>query len=159
ERLHPGARREAGRPAEAGRRSSGRPRGDDARQRRPKAGPRAPAAEAAQRPRSHQVPVRGVQGDRPADPVAVRRVLVWGGLPCPPPRPRLAITLLAALALAPLAAAQPIEPLQYTRPEPPAAPSDVAEAPAKAEKSASGLAWKVLAKGRGDAHPGAHDKV
>jgi peptidylprolyl isomerase len=35
----------------------------------------------------------------------------------------------------------------------------VAEAPAGAEKSPSGLAWKVLAKGRGAAHPGPHDKA
>jgi peptidylprolyl isomerase len=68
-------------------------------------------------------------------------------------------TLLAALSLAPVAAAQPIEPLASARPEPPPAPRDVAEAPASAEKSTSGLAWKVLAKGRGDARPGPHDKV
>src|SRR6516225_8770663 len=69
-----------------------------------------------------------------------------------------AATLLAALAAAPLAHAQPIEPLQSTRPAPPA-PPDVAEAPAQAAKSASGLRWKVLAKGRGAERPGAHDKV
>jgi peptidylprolyl isomerase len=71
----------------------------------------------------------------------------------------LATAFFAVLALAPLAAAQPVEPLQYARPEPPAPPPDVADAPAHAERSASGLAWKVLAKGRGDAHPGPHDKV
>jgi peptidylprolyl isomerase len=75
------------------------------------------------------------------------------------PRPLAVTTLLALLSLAPLASSQPIEPLGNARPEPPTPPRDVAEAPATAEKSASGLAWKVLAKGRGDARPGPHDKV
>ena len=39
------------------------------------------------------------------------------------------------------------------------APADVAAAPADAEKTASGLASKVLTKGTGTAHPGAEDKV
>jgi peptidylprolyl isomerase len=39
------------------------------------------------------------------------------------------------------------------------APSDVAAAPADAEKTASGLASKVLQKGTGTDHPGAEDKV
>ncbi len=41
----------------------------------------------------------------------------------------------------------------------PAAPSDVAAAPADAEKTASGLASKVLTKGTGSAHPKATDSV
>jgi len=42
---------------------------------------------------------------------------------------------------------------------PPAAPADVAAAPADAEKTASGLASKVIAKGTGSAHPKATDTV
>ncbi|MEO5915996.1 MAG: FKBP-type peptidyl-prolyl cis-trans isomerase [Luteolibacter sp.] len=41
----------------------------------------------------------------------------------------------------------------------PATPSDVAAAPADAEKTASGLASKVLTKGTGSAHPKATDTV
>jgi FKBP-type peptidyl-prolyl cis-trans isomerase len=39
------------------------------------------------------------------------------------------------------------------------APPDVAAPPADAEKAASGLAWKVLSKGTGTAHPTANDTV
>jgi peptidylprolyl isomerase len=75
-------------------------------------------------------------------------------------RPALRLTtILAALLTAPIAAAQPIEPLGRTRPTAPAAPTDVAEAPADATKTASGLAWKVLTKPRGTTHPGPNDKV
>jgi len=72
-----------------------------------------------------------------------------------------ATALLAALLIAPLLAAQPIEPLGAARPEAPPPPRDVAEAPAGAQKSASGLAWRVLEKGPGtaQAHPGPHDKL
>ncbi len=42
---------------------------------------------------------------------------------------------------------------------PPPTPSDVAEVPADAQKTASGLAFKVLAKGTGDVHPKATDSV
>jgi hypothetical protein len=42
---------------------------------------------------------------------------------------------------------------------PPPVPSDVASVPADAEKTASGLASKVLAKGSGKEHPKATDKV
>ena len=66
---------------------------------------------------------------------------------------------LPALLPVPFAASQPIEPLGSPRPSAPAAPADVAEAPADAIKTASGLAWKVLAKPRGTKNPGAHDKV
>jgi FKBP-type peptidyl-prolyl cis-trans isomerase len=42
---------------------------------------------------------------------------------------------------------------------PPPTPPDVAAAPADAEKTASGLASKVLSKGTGDKHPAASDTV
>ena len=78
----------------------------------------------------------------------------------PSRRPLLATTIfLAALVAAPLVASQPIEPLQNARPAAPPAPPDVAEAPAQAAKTASGLAWRVLSKGQGTARPGPHDKV
>jgi FKBP-type peptidyl-prolyl cis-trans isomerase len=44
-------------------------------------------------------------------------------------------------------------------PEPPPTPPDVAEAPATAQKTKSGLASVVLQKGTGTEHPRAHDKV
>jgi peptidylprolyl isomerase len=67
--------------------------------------------------------------------------------------------LYSALVSARLAAA-PIEPLPPAPPpEPPAAPADVAAAPADAKKTASGLASKLLFKGKGGAHPGPHDRV
>jgi FKBP-type peptidyl-prolyl cis-trans isomerase len=76
-----------------------------------------------------------------------------------PPRRLLPLAALVVAGLAPVvAAAQPIEPLGASRPPAPSAPTDVAEAPASASKSGSGLAWKVLTKADG-AHPGAHDKV
>jgi len=75
-------------------------------------------------------------------------------------RPAAAVPiLLAALLASPVASAQPIEPLGSTRPAAPSAPADVAEAPAEATKTASGLAWKLLTKPKGTAHPGPHDKV
>jgi peptidylprolyl isomerase len=67
--------------------------------------------------------------------------------------------LLAGLLTGSPAASQPIEPLGSTRPTAPPAPADVAEAPADATKTASGLAWKILRKGKGTALPGAHDRV
>lgn len=70
-----------------------------------------------------------------------------------------ATTLLAVVSTGSVTTAQPIEPLQNIRPAPPSAPADVAEAPAAAEKSATGLAWRVLTKGQGTAHPGPRDKV
>ena len=45
------------------------------------------------------------------------------------------------------------------RPEPPQAPADVAAVPADAEKSESGLAWKVLKQASGSASPGPKDIV
>jgi peptidylprolyl isomerase len=69
------------------------------------------------------------------------------------------VSFAALLAVGSRATAQPIEPLQRARPEAPPAPLDVAEAPPQAVKTASGLAWKLLSKGQGTAHPGPHDKV
>lgn len=46
-----------------------------------------------------------------------------------------------------------------TPPPPPAVPTDVAAAPADAEKTASGLASKVLTKGEGEKKPGPTSKV
>lgn len=44
-------------------------------------------------------------------------------------------------------------------PKPPAVPEDVAAAPESAEKTASGIASRVLVKGTGTTHPKATDKV
>ena len=44
-------------------------------------------------------------------------------------------------------------------PKPPATPEDVAAAPESAEKTASGIASRVLTKGTGTAHPKATDQV
>jgi FKBP-type peptidyl-prolyl cis-trans isomerase len=78
-------------------------------------------------------------------------------------RPRapspVVVLCLAGLALAPRVAAQPIEPLGSSRPAPPGAPAEAAEAPADATRTASGLAWKLLRKGKGTTSPGPHDKV
>jgi FKBP-type peptidyl-prolyl cis-trans isomerase len=68
-------------------------------------------------------------------------------------------SLLVALLSGSIAASQPIEPLGSARPVAPSAPSDVGEAPAQATKTPSGLAWKLLVKGKGSEHPGPHDKV
>jgi peptidylprolyl isomerase len=77
-----------------------------------------------------------------------------------PPVVALAVaTSLAVPLIGSPVVAQPIEPLGSTRPAPPAAPRDVAEAPPDATKTASGLAWKILSKARAPAHPGPHDKV
>lgn len=77
------------------------------------------------------------------------------------------ILLAAALsmALGPIvssrsASGAPIELLPPPPPPPaPAAPADVAAPPADAKKTASGLASKVLLKGKGGARPGPHDRV
>jgi FKBP-type peptidyl-prolyl cis-trans isomerase len=44
-------------------------------------------------------------------------------------------------------------------PKPPAVPEDVAAAPESAEKTASGIASRVLSKGSGETHPKATDQV
>jgi len=57
-------------------------------------------------------------------------------------------------------ASEPIEPLPSAPPPAaPAVPSDVAEIPASAKKTPSGLASRVLVKGKGTAHPGPFDHV
>ncbi|HET6279798.1 MAG TPA: FKBP-type peptidyl-prolyl cis-trans isomerase [Polyangia bacterium] len=76
-----------------------------------------------------------------------------------PPTVFLVTTVLAALLVGPVAVSQPIQPLGSARPVAPAAPPDVAEAPPQAARAPSGLAWKVLSKGKGATHPGPHDKV
>jgi len=85
--------------------------------------------------------------------------VVWGEMPSLRFSAVIATTLIAALPIGSMVAAQPIEPLQSARPVVPAAPADVAEAPAQATRTASGLRWKLLGKGEGTGHPGAHDKV
>jgi peptidylprolyl isomerase len=62
------------------------------------------------------------------------------------------------------AAAKPVEQVPTTPPPPPAppplpAPPDVAEAPKDAAKTKTGLASKVITKGKGKAHPGPNDQV
>jgi peptidylprolyl isomerase len=76
-----------------------------------------------------------------------------------PPTGFVVTTVLAALLVGPVAVSQPIEPLGSARPVAPAAPTDVAQAPPSATKTPSGLAWKVLLKGKGTTRPGPHDKV
>jgi len=74
----------------------------------------------------------------------------------------LSLILLGALIVAPGSRlrAAPIDPLPSAPPpSAPAAPADVAAPPADAKKTASGLASKVLVKGKGKDHPGPHDRV
>lgn len=53
-----------------------------------------------------------------------------------------------------------IELLDFTPgPKPPPAPEDVSAPPAKAKKTKSGLAYRVLEKGKGTKHPKATDRV
>ena len=57
-------------------------------------------------------------------------------------------------------AAEPIEPLPPAPPPAaPAVPGDVGEVPATAKKTPSGLASRVLVKGKGTVHPGPFDHV
>ncbi len=75
---------------------------------------------------------------------------------------RLSLLVLGALFLAPGSRlhAAPIDPLPSAPPPAaPAAPPDVAAPPADAKKTESGLASKVLVKGKGSTHPGPHDRV
>ena len=76
-----------------------------------------------------------------------------------PPSVLAVASLLAVLLLGSIASSQPVEPLGSARPAAPPAPADVAEAPAQATRTSSGLAWRLLAKGQGTEHPGPHDKV
>jgi FKBP-type peptidyl-prolyl cis-trans isomerase len=66
---------------------------------------------------------------------------------------RLAPITLCALTLTAALAAQP------AKPQAPPAPPDVAAAPADAQKTASGLASKVLQKGSGDKRPTTQEMV
>jgi peptidylprolyl isomerase len=53
-----------------------------------------------------------------------------------------------------------VELIDFTAaPKPPAVPTDVKAAPAGAKKTASGLAYRVLQKGKGTRHPAATDRV
>ena len=61
---------------------------------------------------------------------------------------------------APPPAFEPIEPLPAApMPRAPKAPADAGEPPADATKTASGLASKVLVKGKGGDHPGPYDRI
>ncbi|HEY4394489.1 MAG TPA: FKBP-type peptidyl-prolyl cis-trans isomerase [Polyangia bacterium] len=78
----------------------------------------------------------------------------------------IALSLVAVLASRPAAAETPpsgSEPIEPLPPAPPPAapdvPTDVAEIPATAKKTSSGLASRVLVKGKGGGHPGPHDRV
>jgi FKBP-type peptidyl-prolyl cis-trans isomerase len=63
-------------------------------------------------------------------------------------------------AAAPPPESAPVEPLPSAQPPAaPPAPADVAAAPAGATKTASGLATKIVLKGKGGAHPGPYDRV
>ncbi|HEY8926332.1 MAG TPA: FKBP-type peptidyl-prolyl cis-trans isomerase [Polyangia bacterium] len=98
--------------------------------------------------------------------------------PARPPRVHRSFASLAALvvaitpAITPAVAAEPraaappstdlspIEPLPSApAPVAPRAPADVAEPPAAATRTDSGLASRVLLKGAGGDHPGAYDQV
>ena len=70
----------------------------------------------------------------------------------PPDHPRFD-NFLAGLSIAPTVASQPIEPLGSTRPTAPAAPADVAEAPADATKTDERPGLEGAAKRRGNHAP------
>lgn len=67
-------------------------------------------------------------------------------------------TVFAFMTAACLAATMSAD-QQPPRPEPVPPPADVAAPPADAQKSASGLAWKVLTPGKGDKRASAKDAV
>jgi len=100
-----------------------------------------------------------LSGTRLVKSRSLRKAWYWEGMPSPRLSVAIVTMLLTALPIGRTVVAQPIEPLQSARPVVPPAPADVAEAPAQATKTASGVAWKVLAKGEGASHPGPHDKV
>ena len=68
--------------------------------------------------------------------------------------PRLAARLTVLLPLILIAACGPDAPAGGTPP-----PADVAAPPADAQRSASGLAWKVLTPGTGTRHPRPNSEV
>jgi peptidylprolyl isomerase len=69
------------------------------------------------------------------------------------------LVTLVSLGVAHAFAQAPPQAAAAAAPALPPAPADVAAIPADAEKSPSGLAWKVLKPGTGNAHPKATDKV
>ena len=72
----------------------------------------------------------------------------------------VALTLIMLARANPSAAFEPIEPLPPApAPRAPKAPADVADPPAEAIKTASGLATKVIVKGKGAGHPGPYDRI
>jgi peptidylprolyl isomerase len=72
----------------------------------------------------------------------------------------VALTLIILAVATPSAAFEPIEPLPPApAPRAPKAPADVAEPPPEAIKNASGLATKVIVKGKGGGHPGPYDRI
>lgn len=73
--------------------------------------------------------------------------------------PMRILPAFALLLVAALAAAQAPPPAPVQAPVPPPAPSDVAAPPADAKNTPSGLAWKVLTPGVGQAHPAKDDLV
>ena len=72
----------------------------------------------------------------------------------------VALTLIMLARAKPSVAFETIEPLPPApAPRAPKAPADVAEPPAEAIKTASGLATKVIVKGKGAGHPGPYDRI
>ncbi len=72
----------------------------------------------------------------------------------------VALTLIVLARAKPSAAFEPIEPLPPApAPRAPNAPADVAEPPTEAIKTASGLATKIIVKGKGGGHPGPYDRI
>ena len=72
----------------------------------------------------------------------------------------VALTLIVLARAKPSAAFEPIEPLPPApAPRAPNAPADVAEPPTEATKTPSGLATKIIVKGKGGGHPGPYDRI
>ena len=73
---------------------------------------------------------------------------------------RVGLTLILLARPRPSDAFEPIEPLPSApAPRAPKAPVDVAEPPPDAIRTASGLATKVIVKGKGGGHPGPFDRI
>ncbi|MEM9193006.1 MAG: FKBP-type peptidyl-prolyl cis-trans isomerase [Myxococcota bacterium] len=69
-------------------------------------------------------------------------------------------TMMSMASMAPtMMSSEPSRPSPGSRPDEIPAPDDVAEAPADAERTESGLASKVLQAGTGEDHPGPRDQV
>jgi FKBP-type peptidyl-prolyl cis-trans isomerase len=99
------------------------------------------------------MPTTGTRPARPGFPIASLAVVVAVAAPFfAHAEPRSAAPPPADLA--------PIEPLPSAPPpSAPRAPADVAEPPASAARTESGLASRVLLKGAGGDHPAAYDQV